>query len=86
MSNQAEDLQSDQEDKPTKLGVWRESLGLEAPMRWSQKPVCESANFLFAACLCVFTSREGTEVATVRMEFGGQVSKLQLFFELNHQP
>lgn len=36
MSNQAEDLQSDQEDKPTKLGVWRESLGLEAPMRWSQ--------------------------------------------------
>lgn len=38
MSNQAEDLQSDQEDKPTKLGVWRESLGLEAPMRWSGKP------------------------------------------------
>ena len=44
----------DQEDKPTKLGVWRESLGLEAlPVKWLFF-FRESASFLLAACLCIF--------------------------------
>eukprot|EP00435_Cladocopium_sp_Y103_P057680 s568_g20.t1 len=49
-----------QEDKPTKLGVWRESLGdlLDSIEQSDEGLVCEAP----------FTSREGTEVATVRME------------------
>ena len=65
-------LDGAQEDKPSKLGVWRESLGdlLDSIEQSGAGLVCEAP----------FTSREGAEVATVRMEIDVSSS------HANHMP